>query len=54
VRADHLEVAAGAHDLLDGAIFRMRYYRMLSGESHATRVEACTDKCPALVLGSIR
>ena len=44
VRADHLEAAAGAHDLLDGAVLRMRDYRMFSGESHATRVEPVTDK----------
>ena len=40
VRADHLEAAAGAHDLLDGAVFRMRDDGMLGGESHVTRVEA--------------
>ena len=43
VRADHLEAAAGAHDLVDGAVFRMRDYRMFGGESHATRVEPITD-----------
>ena len=46
MRADHLETAAGAHDLFDGAVFRMRDYWMFRGESHATRVEPITDKCP--------
>ena len=50
VRADDLEVAADAHDLVDRAVFRVRDYRMFGGESHATRVEACTDKCPGAVV----
>ena len=37
VRTDHLEAAAGAQDLLDGAVFRMRDDRMLGGESHVTQ-----------------
>ena len=45
MRADHLEPAAGAHDLINGAVFRMRDYGMLGGEGHDTRVERCTDKC---------
>ena len=44
VRADHLEAATGAHDLVDGAVFRVRDYRMFGGESHATRVERGPDK----------
>jgi hypothetical protein len=32
----------------------VRDYWMFSGESHASRVEARTDKCPVLVLGSTR
>jgi hypothetical protein len=45
VRADHLEVAADAHDVVDSAILRMRDYGMFRGECHATRVEPITDKC---------
>src|SRR5436190_348739 len=44
VRADDLEAAAGSHGLFDRAVFRVGDYWMFSGESHATRVEACTDK----------
>ena len=46
MRADHLEAAAGAHDLVDGAVLRMRDYRMFGGESHATRVEADHRQVP--------
>jgi len=46
VRADDLEVAARAHDLIDGAVLRVSDYRMFSGESHVTRVEPGSDRCP--------
>ena len=46
VRADHLEAAAGAHHVLDRAVFGVRKHRMLGSKRHVTRVEAGTDKRP--------
>ncbi|CNL39223.1 Uncharacterised protein [Mycobacterium tuberculosis] len=40
MRTDHLEVTAGAHNLLDRAILRMRDHRMLGSESHANQPRA--------------
>jgi len=41
------QAAAGAHDLINRAVLRMRDNRMLSGESHAPRVDRGTDKSSA-------
>jgi hypothetical protein len=37
VRADHLKVAANAHGLFDGPVFRVRDHGVLSSESHAAQ-----------------
>ena len=51
VLADHLELAAGAHDVIDGAVLRVRHDGIFGSESHVHQVRTnhrqAIPPCPA-------